>query len=246
MDLIKIGEIKKIVITIYLVSLHVLLGAMLFKTDIAPHVESKLNLIMPKITEEESIIPIMRDIHNQIDTSVPAGATIFLGDSITMYLATSAISSHTVNYGIGWQRSDQLVESMDIYKSIGRATRVIVTIGTNDLLQNKEDGIESRYQAILTKIPAKTEVIMSSIPPIGTGIFYGRKIDDDDVRKVVATAKTVCEADLRCRFVNAYEALTTEGQPLPGVLLDDNIHLSPKGYELWINAIRHVVTPQNM
>jgi hypothetical protein len=68
--------------------------------------------------------------------------------------------------------------------------------------------------------------------PIGDVVFYGRKIDDINVREVVANAKAVCEADHRCRFVNAYDSLTTNGKPSPGVLLADNIHLAPKGYEL--------------
>jgi len=155
-----------------------------------------------------------------------------------MALATASLAPRTVNYGIGWQRSDQLVNSMSIYKSIEHAGRVVITIGTNDLLQGREADIKTRYQTILSKIPAKTPIVMNSVPPMGEVVFYGRKIEDANVRKVVASAKAVCLADYRCHFVNTYEALAPNGSPTPGVLLGDHIHLTPKGYQIWIDAMR--------
>ena len=190
--------------------------------------------------EEVPFISMMRGVHAWMDESVPAGATIFIGDSITMALATAAVAPYSVNYGISWQRSDQLIQSMDIYKSMARSSRVFVMVGTNDVLEGREVGIQSRYQAILAKIPANVEVVMSSIPPVGDVVINGRKIDEKNVRAVVAFAKTVCEADKRCRFVNTYEALSTDGKPTQGVLLPDQIHLSTKGYQLWIEALRRV------
>ena len=228
------------VIAAYLIAVHALLVVALVKTDLIPRVAVKFGLAKPLIPEEESIIPRLRAVHQQMDSSVPAGATIFLGDSITMALATAAIAPYSVNYGIGWQRSDQLIKSMDIYESIKRAGQVVIMIGTNDILQGREPGIETRYQAILAKIPSNVAVTMSSVPPIGSIEFGGRKIADTRVQYAVAGAKHACEADRRCRFVNAYEVLTSNRSPLPGVLLEDGIHLAPKGYELLIGAIRRV------
>ena len=85
---------------------------------------------------------------------------------------------------------------------------------------------------------------MNSVPPLDSPAFYGKKIEDANVRKVVASGKAVCEADSRCRFVNIYDVLTTNGVPVPvpvlGVLLPDKIHLAPKGYQLWIKATQSV------
>lgn len=232
---------KKTVIVVYLLILHALLAVVLTQPDLAARIGGLRALIHSQPPEEAWFIPIVREVHRQMDPSVPAGATLFLGDSITMCLSTAAVTAHGVNYGIGWQRSDQLLESMDLYHSIERAARVVVTIGTNDLLQGRAAGIGSRYRAILAMIPARTEVVLSSIPPLGNTAFPGRQIDADQVREVVASAKSVCAADRRCRFVDAYQALTDQGQPLPGVLLADGIHLAPKGYGLWIDALAGVL-----
>lgn len=226
----KSKKIKTAIIVVYVIAVHILLAATLIG----------LTRDIQQPPEDVPFIAMMRGVHQWMDASVPAGATIFLGDSITMALATAAVSPYSVNYGISWQQSDQLIKSMDIYQSIARSSRVFVMVGTNDVLQGSEAGIQTRYQAILARIPANVEVVMSSIPPLGDVMVNGRKVSDKNVRDVVAIAKKVCEADKRCRFVNTYEALSTEGKPTQGVLLPDQIHLSPKGYQLWIEAMRHV------
>ncbi len=222
----------------YLFVVHALLGVAVVKTDLVARIAAKVGLGGGWTGEEEAMIVRMREVQARMDPAVPAGATIFLGDSLTVGLVTAALAPYTVNYGIGGQRSDQLIESMDIYESMGRAGRVVITIGTNDLLQGQEAGIEGRYRAMLSKIPGGTAVVMNSVPPLGDVVVAGRRIDDADVRKVVVCARAVCEADRRCRFVDSHEALTTSGGPKPGVLLGDHIHLSPMGYRLWIQAMR--------
>jgi lysophospholipase L1-like esterase len=229
---------KKILLTAYLVSVHVLLGAACITSDFLPRVAAALHLTAPPPSEAEIMMNMLSTVHSHVDATVPEGATLFLGDSITMFFATSALAAHAVNYGIGWQRTDQLIDSMDRYPSMARAARVVVTIGTNDLLQHRSEGIESRYRTILAKIPGHASIVMSSIPPLGGSLFRDQGISVDDVHRVVASAQAACEADRRCRFVNAYQALTVQDNPVPGVLMADDIHLTAQGYARWFAALR--------
>jgi hypothetical protein len=220
---------RKVVLLAYLAAIHGALGIALIGPSVAQH------LTVPTIPEEESIIPRLREVHAQMDASVPAGAAVFLGDSITMALATAAVEPRAVNYGIGWQRSDQLLVSMKGYGSLQRAGRVFVMIGTNDLLQGREAGIGERYRAILSTIPAGIPVVMSSPPPIGPITFYGvHKVEDAAVRQAGIEARAACAADPRCRFVDTYSLL----KGTEGALLPDQIHLAPPGYTLWIRALK--------
>jgi lysophospholipase L1-like esterase len=237
------SKMKAAIVAVYLIAVHTLLVAALARPDTMSSIVARIGSAfdVERPPEEVPFISMMRGVHGWMEASVPTGATIFLGDSITMGLATAAVSPNAVNYGIAWQRSDQLIKSMDSYQSMARASRVFVMIGTNDVLQEREADIQSRYQTILAKMPANVEVVMSSIPPVGDIFFVdGRKVDDKNVRNLVTIAKTVCEADKRCRFVNAYEALSTDGKPTQGVLLPDQVHLSPKGYQLWIEALHRI------
>ena len=227
---------------LYFFIVHVLLGMAYFTSDFPPQVAAALQRMVFPPSESEMFIRMLRTVHGHIDATVPEGATIFLGDSITMFLATSALAAYSVNYGIGWQRTDQLLDSMDLYHSLTRATRVVITIGTNDLLQHRSEGIESRYRAILAKIPGRPSIIMSSIPPLGNDLVNGRDITVDDVQRVIANTRAACEADQRCRFVNVYEALIVDGFPAPGVLMADGIHLNTHGYARWIETMRPAMT----
>ena len=236
-------NIKKFVFSAYLILIHCFFVIVVVKTNILHLIGEKLHVVKPVIVEEDEIIPRLREAHRNMDASIPAGVTIFLGDSITMSLATPAVVPNSINFGIGWQRSDQLIKSMESYSSIKRARRIVITIGTNDLLQGRENGIESRYQMLLKKIPGSIDIVMSSVPPIGNVNFYGvHKVADANVKAVVASARRACAEDGRCRFVDAYSALTSNGLPIEGVLLPDQIHLTPKGYALWINALRQQIS----
>jgi lysophospholipase L1-like esterase len=185
---------------------------------------------------------MLRVAHWHMDQFVPKGATVFLGDSLTMFLATAAITPFGINYGVGGQRSDQLVRDMDIYESVKRAGTVVIAIGTNDILQSQEEGIGSRYKAILEKIPPNVPVVMSSVPPMKEVWRRGRKLEDSIVRNVVTSAKEACKSDPRCVFVDAYDALTRDGARLADVLEKDGVHLAPLGYERWIRELRLAVS----
>lgn len=214
---------KKIAVVVYLVALHLLIGLLIWKGDFVNRASQRLGITAPP---DAPIIETMREVHRQMDASVPAGASIFLGDSITMGLATAAVADHPVNYGIGYQRSDQLIESMRQYHSLSRAGRIYLTIGTNDILQGKTDGIRERYRTILAMIPANVPVVMSSPPMTRKG----------NAAPMRDAARAACGERTNCTFVDA----TRIG--LDG-LLPDGIHLNPVGYARWIALLNNPTRP---
>jgi hypothetical protein len=59
--------------------------------------------------------------HSWMDPSVPGGVAIFLADSITQSLATSAVVPYSINYGIGSHTSEQMLQELPAYQSLRRA-----------------------------------------------------------------------------------------------------------------------------
>lgn len=208
----------------YLVLLHVALAALVVKGDFVHRAALRLGM------SQESDAPFiedMRRLHEWSDPHVPNGAVIFLGDSITQALPTAAVAPLSVNYGIAGQRSDQLLKSMSLYHSMARARAVVVMIGTNDVWQGKEGGLEGRYRAILSKVPAGVPVLFNSIPPIS-----GR-----DTAHIVQAARLACLDSVRCTFLDTNAALRA-----PDSLAADGIHLSQAGYRRWIEALHVLAT----
>lgn len=185
------------------------------------------------IQQENKRLEWLRHMHRQMDAMVPAGATIVLGDSFAQGLATSAVAPFAESFAIGGQRSDELLVSMDDYHALQRAGRVVVgPIGVNDIVQGREAGLEGRYRAILTKIPAGVPVFFNGLPPSADPEYSLR------FRAAGELAKSVCAADQRCHFLDLWSAMTVNGAPRPGLLAEDGTHLSPQGYALWIEMLR--------
>jgi hypothetical protein len=232
-------NLKKSAIAAYLILLHLLVGIALVKTDLLPRIADRLGLAPPDMPDTEPLMAAWRAIHRHKDATAPEGATLFLGDSITKAMPVANITPGAVNFGIGWQRADQLIVSMRGYTSLQRAARVVVMIGTNDLLQGQDAALPVHYRTILAKIPRDTPVIMASVPPLApTSKWQQGAVDDARVRAAVASAQQACEARPHCRFVNAYDALSQQGAAMPGALQPDGIHLAPLGYELLTTLIR--------
>lgn len=240
-------NLRKAALAAYLVLLHVVVGMALVKTDLLSRAAISLGLVTPAQPDSEPLIAAWRAFHGAIDPSVPQGATLFLGDSITLAMPVKDVTPLAVNYGIGRQRSDQLIVSMDTYASLRRASRVVVMIGTNDLLQGRDAGIEARYQTILGKIPGQTPVVMIGVPPLtpDTEALRG-VIKDDRVRAAVTSAQRACAARPTCHFISAYDALRDTGSNRPVGLQSDGIHLTAQGYALLTGLVRQALVAKSM
>jgi len=228
---------RKLVIWVfvaYIAFLHVFSAIAVLKTDVVERILIRLGVV--EAAEQESIFAA-REVHRQMDSSVPEGATVFLGDSNIQALITAAIVPRSVNFGIGGQRSDQLLESLPIYQSLQRSAGVIVMIGTNDILQGRTHGIGTRYAEILHRIPNNIPIVLVSPPPISRTTFGREAINPRASATVRQAAFDACAAVSRCTFVDPTGAMSEGDAPLNGVLLADGIHLSPLGYQILIPLI---------
>jgi len=176
--------------------------------------------IPPTVPTTDPHIGTMRRYHAWADASQPAGAVIFLGDSITEGLAVSAVAPVAVNYGIGKQATGDLLVSMRGYGSIGRARLVVLTIGTNDVSRKQLAGIEDRLRAISAAIPVP--LLWNAVPPSTRG----------DSAPVNAIIRKVCAERPDCTY------LETPFQPGD---FRDGTHLSDAGYARWIAAMRYAI-----
>jgi lysophospholipase L1-like esterase len=160
------------------------------------------------------------EAHEQADRFTPDGSVLFFGDSHTQSLVTSSVSPNSVNFGIGGLRARELLRTMPKYKSLGRASRVFVMVGTNDVRSGAD--LRPVYSQILATI--KAPVMLSSIPPMAG-------FDTEPARQAAMLA---CNSVPNCTFVDLNSSLSTDH-------LWDGVHLKASGYEVWVNLMRSAV-----
>jgi lysophospholipase L1-like esterase len=161
-----------------------------------------------------------------MDASVPAGAAIFLGDSITQGLATAAVAPYSVNYGIGSATTGELLDNLPVYKSLRRAGAVFLLIGINDIGRGQTIGLEGRLQAIADAIPAGVPLVWSAIMPA-----YVDRADPEAIRQANRAIARTCAARPGCVYVDT-------GALSDAALFSDGVHPNTAGYAVWIGALR--------
>ena len=211
---------KRAAVITYLIALHTLVGVALITPG---HLRQFRKQENPHIAE-------MRVVHGRMAPTIPDGAAIFLGDSITEGLAVAAVSPHAVNLGIGGLRTDQLLENLPAYP-LDRARAIYLMIGINDFGQGRAEGIQDRIAAIAASLPDR--------PVVWTGVMPVR----EDVASLASVAtvneavERACAALPACRYIDPAPLLAPGGKWDQSAYLDA-VHLNAEGYRRWVIALR--------
>lgn len=179
--------------------------------------------------------------HQWMDLLVPGNAVIFIGDSLTQGLANIAVEPCSVNFGIGSMNTFQLIEVLPFYKSLLRASAVVLEIGVNDFSMGLQAraGFDSRYRRIVEFIPKEKPLIVNSIMPVAQS-----GIDAGEILAANRSIQAICKDRPGCYFLDTWALMANpdDNQPLPEMFLVDgvqlSVHLSVMGYQTWINALR--------
>lgn len=205
-------------------------------------------------TPQERTDSLGKDQYKEINADLhKLGAEIdlaFVGDSITRRWRGEGNkevwnkywgSYRAVNMGIGGDRTQNVLWRLKNGQLDGYQARLfVVMIGTNNCWGPKtvpEDvaaGIKSIIDLIQAKQP-KSKILLLSILPVGQKPNPGRKTRDD-VNKLISKfhGGAVEYLDISTRFLEPDGTISKDVMP-------DFLHLSPKGYEIWSEAIKDKV-----
>lgn len=190
----------------------------------------------PDITEHYTR---MMKYHVYMDGSVPAGAVLFVGDSITQGLCVAAVCDRGVNYGIGSDTTVGVLERLPKYGSIDRARAVVVAIGVNDLSRRDNDAILENNRKIAGTVAGSAPLVFSAVLPVDERVNPENAGVNGRIRELNRGLAKVCAETRGCRMVDVTGALADDtGSLAPENHVGDGVHLSDKGYTLWIAALR--------
>lgn len=173
-------------------------------------------------------------INNIYDIQVGANDNfVFLGDSITEQYNLEEFYEKlpTVNSGIGGNKTDDILSDMEnrVYKY--NPTKVILLIGTNDIIDHKEvDEVFNNINKIIKNIEenrALTKIYVESVYP--SRIDYK---DEDYKDKVNELNKKIEKKykDTDVVYIDINSHLKDDDGQLKKEYTADGLHLNTKGY----------------
>jgi lysophospholipase L1-like esterase len=218
------------------VCIHLLLALALIKPNFIERIKKELTSSQNEITAHYKT---MLAYHLRIDGNLPPNMTYFIGDSHIQGLATAAVSPHTVNYGIGNDTTVGVLHRVTQYKSLKNGNPIILAIGFNDLRYRDNKVISENIQKILGALPDNSQIILCALIPVGKQQHetYNRRITklNESLKEISAPHRNVAYLD------SFYTHLSPDKYLPEDYLLKDGIHLSKKGYDLWISKLRQTI-----
>ena len=169
---------------------------------------------------------------------------VFLGDSITQGWADNDTwkkyygPRHAANFGIGGDRTQHVLWRLEHGNFDGiKPKLVVLMIGTNNsngadnTAAEIADGIKAIVAGLREKLP-DTKVLLLGIFPRGDKPNPQREknAQASELASKIADDKHVFYLDIGSKFLEADGSLSKDVMP-------DYLHLSPKGYEIWADAI---------
>jgi lysophospholipase L1-like esterase len=175
---------------------------------------------------------------------------LFLGDSITQgWHATGTetwerfyVPRHVLNFGIGGDRTEQVLWRLDHGEVANLAPKVVVLlIGTNNVGRNTNEEVSEGVKAVVgrlrSKLPKSKILLLGLFPrgqsddPTPTEMAVDSRLAS--INKIVAKlddGKMIKFLDIGKAFLNG------DGQ-IPRSVMPDFLHLSRTGYRIWADAM---------
>lgn len=177
--------------------------------------------------------------HRYMDGSVPDGAVLFIGDSITQGLCVAAVCDKAVNYGIGSDTTLGVLERLKDYSSMERAAAVVVAIGVNDLGKRDNEAILANYKKIIEAVPSDTPLLFSAVLPLDERVKQVKEDRNIRIRALNESLAALCADNPRVHVVECTPLLADgTGNLNPAYHVGDGVHLNTEGYARWITVLR--------
>lgn len=155
--------------------------------------------------------------------------TIMLGDSLTAWHDWhDAVGSH-LNHGIPGDTTDGLLYRLN--RSLSAAPdRIILMIGTNDLLQHTPlEIVEHNYTQLLAELIEIDTLYVLSIPPVFDAP-YTRSVNDAILKFNTWLREQLWKFGFT--YVDLHTEMAGENHAIRPELTVDGVHLSDDGYTL--------------
>ncbi len=177
----------------------------------------------------------------------PDDLAVLVGDSLSLWFPPELLLSERtwLNQGISGETSAGLLNRLELFDNT-QPEVIFVMIGINDLIRGvKDETILANQQLIidyLQRVHPRSKIVVQSILPHGgkNVTWEGRDrllaVSNKRIRKINEQLKAIAE-DEGVTYLDLYPLFADSDGNLNTELSTDGLHLSPKGYLIWRNAL---------
>lgn len=171
---------------------------------------------------------------------------LFIGDSLIEYCNFSRYegTEDYLNRGIAGLRSDELLNNIDALLSNNQVKDIVILIGTNDILVEKDDEIIADRIFQIAKIAqnrTQARVYVQSLYPINkkdkfANEFFVKERSNERINSINQKLKEKIEGT-DINYININEKIRDEKGNLRQDLTVDGLHVNAKAYDIIIKEI---------
>jgi lysophospholipase L1-like esterase len=188
----------------------------------------------------------IRKFEAQDRTSPPAaGGVVFVGSSsIVRWKLADAfpdLGPRAINRGFGGSSMVDVVRYADRIVVPYKPRTVVLYEGDNDLMStDTPEQVASQFTQFLDRVhrgAPDAKIVAIAVKP---SVQRWAKIDK--ARAINALMQAECERRPYATFVDVEKPmLSADGQPRPELYVEDGLHMSPAGYQIWNQLIASLV-----
>jgi len=183
------------------------------------------------------------------DTDQPyrKGGLVFVGSSsIRMWdLEKYFPEEKPLNRGFGGSQIVDACFAIDLLILKHKPKTVVLYAGDNDIARNKSparvaDDFARLAQKVHHHLP-ESRILYIAIKP-----SLKRWALAEKMKQTNRLVKKTCEQHAHLTFVDIWEPMRNEaGEPKPELFVQDGLHMSPSGYEIWTAAVKKHLAAEN-
>lgn len=171
---------------------------------------------------------------------------IFLGHSLIEFFNwQERYPAHIVsNHGVAGETVEGLLSRLDgIIKVHAHADLIFVMTGLNNVAMEDFDFLDSytRIIVILSEAYPKAKIFIHSLLPVSVDF-----IDMKAIRNVNGSLKIIAR-DTGTEYLDLYRDFVDDhGNAVLQYILEDGVHLTEKGYEVWSDVLEKIIDKSNL
>jgi lysophospholipase L1-like esterase len=216
---------------------------------------------LPALAENSAIIPVPRDFptnwiaQHQANLAVARNGGVdilFLGDSITAgwnwgnggskIWTEKFAPRHAANFGIGWDRIQNVLWRVENGELGNLAPRVVVLlIGTNNTGNEDNGQPRNTTPEIIAGVSNLVRRVQCQLPQTKIILFgiFPRGEKGDPIRQQIKAVNAGLSqlADDKLKFLDLGEKFLAPDGALPRERFPDLLHPNEGGYEIWADAL---------